>query len=115
MTVTFARQFSQEVSVVFMGVVPRVKGMACSPSDFASYAQTVNSMLREYAKQAGTQSVPSNYRYHHMQGWWPAVPVGDSHPLLLKDGIHPREIEEKYSRTVRKAILATANTPPGVL
>ena len=116
MTVSFARQFSQSVSVVFMGIVPRVKGMACTPEEFARYAESINQTLRGYARQAGSQSVPRNYRYHHMQGWWPSGPtLGDSHPLLLEDGIHPVNIAEKYSRTVNKAILAYKNTPPGVL
>ena len=116
-TVAFAKQFSTDISVVFLAVVPRYEKIKSQPWEFREYAGIANIKMWTYsdsARRGSDPSVPSNYHFGKMQGWWPSAELDSIPDYFHKDGVHPSNPGEKYSRSVRKAILHYGNTPEGV-
>ena len=115
-TVEFCKHFDLGVSVVFLAVVPRYKKISSQPWEFKEYARIANGMLWNYAQRAkhGSVSIPPNFHFAKMQGWWPTTEHNSIPDFYHKDGIHPREPHLKHSKAVRKAVLNYGNTPDGV-
>jgi hypothetical protein len=111
-------RFPPHVTVICMGVVPRVSGIASSIPMFRYYARYLNLYLKHIEDLAITSSQPPlNFRYHAMQGW-DYIRGDDGQPYELPtstwmdaQGIHPtpEAFAHKYRRTVKKAILDRKN------
>ena len=116
-TLEFAKQFPTDVSVVFLAVVPRYDKIKSQPWEFREYAGIANVKMWTYADSArrgSDPSVPSNYHVGKMQGWWHNASLDRIPEYYREDGVHPAKPGEKYSKSVRKAILKYGNTPDGV-
>jgi hypothetical protein len=116
---TVSACFNPRSICVFMGVLPRLGKIQCSPESFRQYAKWYNDFLREFARETENGSYPPNFRFHHMQGWAMMKdrsgrdverPATD---WLGHDMIHPHKMVflDKYAHTLRSAILDPKNLP----
>lgn len=114
-----AAYFCPNTICVFMGVLPRVNNISCTPESFRIYANWFNDFLRQFAKTSMRGIYPQNLRYHHMQGWaYKKDNRGrdverSASEWLGHDNIHPhkRVFKDKYAHTFRKAMLNNENLP----
>jgi hypothetical protein len=110
-------EFPPNVTVICMGVVPRVSAIASSPARFRSLARTLNDHLQHIESLSLRGISPTNFRYHAMQGWdYQRGEDGLQSDLptstwIASDGIHPTPavLRVKYKQTVKKAILHNKN------